>query len=83
MSTSWDCTARVWGTREWDEKLVLEGHKEAVWAGAIVEGVDCGRKDGERSFLTGSADRTIIHWDGHGKPIRNFKGKRHESAGRT
>lgn len=55
ISTSWDCTARVWGTREWDEKLVLEGHKEAVWAGVIVEGIDCGRKDGERSFLTGES----------------------------
>lgn len=79
---------------------MLSGHKEAVWAGVIVEGIDCERKEGDRSFLTGesreqnppeeevgeaevcvfigcagSADRTLIHWDQEGKPIRNFKGQ--------
>jgi hypothetical protein len=59
----------------WECILVLEGgHKEAVWAGLVVEPEQCGGTDGRRTFLTASADRTIIHWDADGKPIRKFKG---------
>ncbi|CDZ96224.1 sirtuin 2 (silent mating type information regulation homolog) 2 (cerevisiae) [Phaffia rhodozyma] len=74
ISTSWDCTARVWSTSTWKEILCLEGHKEAVWAGLVVEGKHCGRKENERSFLTAGADKLIIHWDSSGRPIRTFKG---------
>lgn len=80
ISTSWDCTARVWSIETWECLLVLEGHKEAVWCGLVVDGKECGRKDGERSFLTASADKTIIHWSAEGKPIRNFKGASSSTA---
>lgn len=76
ISTSWDCTARVWSLETFETLVVLEGHKEAVWAGIVVESWECGRGEkGRRTYLTASADRTIIHWDENGVPIRNFKGQ--------
>ena len=57
VSGSWDHTARVWSGYEgkWSCELVLEGHDEAVWSVAVVEG---GVREG--SFLTGEVSLTYL-----------------------
>jgi WD40 repeat protein len=42
VSGSWDHTARVWSraTGEWKCELILEGHVEAVWGVAAIDGGD-------------------------------------------
>ena len=32
VSGSWDASARVWNTRNWDCQAVLEGHQASVWS---------------------------------------------------
>ncbi|TYJ55282.1 hypothetical protein B9479_004001 [Cryptococcus floricola] len=81
ISGSWDTTARVWsrektqcgegegqGYGEWKTDVVLEGHEQAVWDVAVVEGST------ERQYLTCSADRLVNLWDEGGQLLQRFKG---------
>lgn len=58
ISSSWDCTAKVWDLISFDVKFDLIGHEASVWDAQIVDA-------SENIFLTCSADRTIRKWKGN------------------
>ncbi|KAM0753585.1 PFU-domain-containing protein [Meredithblackwellia eburnea MCA 4105] len=66
VSGSWDKTAKVWSTSDFQLAYTLKGHDQAVWAVLALEG-------GEQLVLTGAADNLIKLWRGS-KEERTFKG---------
>lgn len=67
LSGSWDKTAIVWKIAGFGEPttMKLEGHEAAVWAVTAL-------KSGK--FVTGSADKSIIYWNGSGEKLKVLKG---------
>ncbi|SGZ57138.1 CIC11C00000003371 [Sungouiella intermedia] len=57
ISSSWDCTAKVWDLTNFGVKYDLVGHTASVWDAQIVDAT-------EGIYLTCSADRTIRKWRG-------------------
>lgn len=57
ISSSWDCTAKVWDLTTFGVKYDLVGHQASVWDAQIVDAK-------ESIYLTCSADRTIRKWKG-------------------
>lgn len=57
ISSSWDCTAKVWDLTTFTVKHDLVGHAASVWDAQIVDA-------NENIYLTCSADRTIRKWKG-------------------
>lgn len=58
ISSSWDCTAKVWDLTTFAVKHDLVGHAASVWDAQIVDA-------NEDIYLTCSADRTIRKWRGN------------------
>ncbi|KAI1194627.1 ubiquitin homeostasis protein lub1 [Nemania serpens] len=54
VSGSWDSTARVWSTGNWEAQVVLDGHEGAVWAVLPLS---------EKLVVTGCADKSIRVFD--------------------
>ncbi|KAI1114144.1 phospholipase A-2-activating protein [Nemania sp. NC0429] len=54
VSGSWDSTARVWSTENWEIQAVLEGHEGAVWDVLPLS---------EKLVVTGCADKSIRVFD--------------------
>lgn len=54
VSGSWDSTARVWSTDNWEVQAVLEGHEGAVWDVLPLS---------EKLVVTGCADKSIRVFD--------------------
>jgi WD40 repeat protein len=53
ISSSWDCTSRVWrlddeDQQSWHHLHTLKGHERAVWAAEVVSATK-----GEETYLTG------------------------------
>lgn len=67
LSGSWDKMAIVWKIAGFGEPttIKLEGHEAAVWS-------VCALKSGK--FVTGSADKSIIYWNGNGEKLKVLKG---------
>lgn len=57
LSSSWDCTSKVWSKVTGDVVYNLKGHENSVWAAKFINGL----KD---EFMTCGADRTIRKWKG-------------------
>lgn len=66
ISSSWDCTAKVWDLSSCSVKYDLVGHSASVWDAKIVDAAS-------DTFLTCSADRTIRKWKGS-KEVARFTG---------
>ncbi|KAI1160807.1 ubiquitin homeostasis protein lub1 [Nemania serpens] len=54
VSGSWDSTARVWSTENWEAQVILEGHEGAVWDVLPLS---------ENIVVTGCADKSIRVFD--------------------
>ncbi|KAK4703285.1 phospholipase A-2-activating protein, partial [Phenoliferia sp. Uapishka_3] len=66
VSGSWDKTAKVWRTSDFQLDYTLEGHEQAVWAVLALDG-------NEKLILTGAADNLVKLWRGP-KVEKTFKG---------
>ncbi|KAL8277995.1 hypothetical protein RQP46_009627 [Phenoliferia psychrophenolica] len=66
VSGSWDKTAKVWRTSDFQLAYTLEGHEQAVWAVLALDG-------DEDLVLTGAADNLVKLWRGP-KVEKTFKG---------
>lgn len=66
ISSSWDCTAKVWDLSLNLVKFDLQGHAYSVWDAKIVD-------TSTNTFLTCSADKTIRKWIGN-KEVKQYNG---------
>lgn len=66
ISSSWDCTAKVWDLSSFSVKHDLVGHSASVWDAKIVDAQN-------EIYLTCSADHTIRKWKGS-KEIGRYNG---------
>lgn len=62
ISSSWDCTARVW--RDMSPLYELSGHTAAIWDAKIWP-------TNNNKYITVSADRTVKIWE-HNKLLKSF-----------
>lgn len=58
LSSSWDCTAKVWNMDNGEILYNLRGHENSVWAAKFIN-------KSKDEFLTCGADRTIRKWKGN------------------
>lgn len=66
ISSSWDCTAKVWDLQSFSVKYNLTGHSASVWDAKVIDAAS-------ETYLTCSADRTIRKWKGD-KEIAQYTG---------